>query len=68
MRKFSHKARAREIMEMRGRSPPPDFSDIQKVFYELHQTNEFQDKEFLHLLFPTVQPIKLTDLQNDPLL
>ena len=47
MRKFSHKDRLREILENRGRSPPPDFADIQKVFYELHQTNEFQDKEFL---------------------
>ena len=41
MRKFSHKDRLREILENRGRSPPPDFADIQKVFYELHQTNEF---------------------------
>ena len=28
MRKFSHKDRLREILENRGRSPPPDFSDI----------------------------------------
>ena len=47
MRKFSHQARLREINEMRGKSPPPDFQDIQRVFYDLHQTNEFQDKEFL---------------------
>ena len=47
MRKFSHTDRLREILENRGRCPPPDFADIQKVFYELHQTNEFQDKEFL---------------------
>ena len=68
MRKFSHKDRIKEILDNRGRSPPPDFADIQKVFYELHQTNEFQDREFVQLLFPTVQPIKLTDPQNDPLL
>jgi hypothetical protein len=65
MRKFSHQARLREINEMRGKSPPPDFQDIQRVFYELHQTNEFQDKEFLQLLFPTVHPVKLENSDYD---
>lgn len=35
------------------RSPsPPDFQEIQRVFYELHSANEFQDAEFINLMFP----------------
>lgn len=39
---------------MRQESQSPDFNDIQKVFYELHEANEYQDEEFLNLVFPSV--------------